>query len=42
MHSWDIPFPAVTVCPENQVPKRKFDFTQCYNAVFNYTYEDYE
>lgn len=32
---WDIPFPAVTVCPETKSVKRELNFTELYHKFTN-------
>lgn len=36
---WQIPFPAVTICPETKAKSEFLNFTQQYHAVHNGTYD---
>jgi acid-sensing ion channel, other len=38
---WEIPFPAVTICPETKVLKEHCDFTKAYKYIYN-TSGEYE
>lgn len=42
---WQIPFPAVTICPETKTTKKEFDFSEAYRKIknmwkINQTFED--
>lgn len=34
---WEVPFPAVTICPETKAQKALFDYTEVYHRLYDAT-----
>lgn len=37
---WELPFPAITICPETKAKQSVFNFTRMYNMVSKATHND--